>query len=147
MGVFAISGISSQSLIRENCHNSRTSNETNMKFESITKLHKRIKTTSKKIDDDVVSTNNDAKVIFLIYDQFGAISKADFRCNICKTYIFNNDNLSSYKNRTKKSLTHLSHYCFEWRYYFCKYWFFAKKKNADINKVKMALVYFLISWD
>ena len=36
--------------------------------------------------------------IFSIYDQFGAIPKPDSRRIVCKTYIFINSNLLSYKN-------------------------------------------------
>ena len=39
--------ISGQSLIKENPHNSRTSNDIDMKLRSVTKLVKRNKTTSK----------------------------------------------------------------------------------------------------
>ena len=38
-----------QSLIKENCHNSRTSDDIDMKLGPVTKLHKRIKTTSKNL--------------------------------------------------------------------------------------------------
>ena len=44
-----------------------------MKFGSVTKLDKTHKATSKKFDDDVMSGNSDATVIFPIYGQFGAI--------------------------------------------------------------------------
>ena len=40
--------ISGQSLIKVNCHNSRTSDDIDMKLGPVTKLHKRNKTTSKK---------------------------------------------------------------------------------------------------
>ena len=40
--------ISGQSLIKENCHNSRTSDDIDMKLGPVTKLDKRNKTTSKK---------------------------------------------------------------------------------------------------
>ena len=36
--------------------------------------------------------------IFQIYSQFGAIRKPDSRRVVCKTYIFINSNLLSYKN-------------------------------------------------
>ena len=42
--------------------------------------------------------NYDAIVIFLIYDQFGAIQKLDSGRILCKTYIFINRNLISFKN-------------------------------------------------
>ena len=40
--------ISGQSLIKENCHNSRTSDDIDMKLGPVTKLDKRNKTTLKK---------------------------------------------------------------------------------------------------
>ena len=49
-----------------------------MKLAPVTKLHKRNTTTSKKIDDDVMSANYDVIVIFLINDQFRAIRKPLF---------------------------------------------------------------------
>ena len=50
----------------------------------------------KKIDDDVMSQKDDITVIFPIYEQFRAIWKLDSE-NVCKTYIFINSNLLSYK--------------------------------------------------
>ena len=90
--------ISGQSFIKENCHNSRTSDDTDMKLGSVTKFNKRNKATSKKIDDGVVSSNCDVIVIFLIFGQFGAIRKLDSGGIVCKTYIFINSNLLSHKN-------------------------------------------------
>ena len=86
-----------------------------MKLELITKLDKRNKTTSKKIDNDVMSVNCDAIVNFPIYEQFGEIQKSDSGRIVCKTYIFNNRTfyLTKTENRTKKSLTQPSHYWFE----------------------------------
>ena len=46
--------ISGQSLIKENCHNSRTNNDIDMKLGPVTKIEKGNKTTSKKLDDDVM---------------------------------------------------------------------------------------------
>ena len=69
--------ISVQILIKENCHNSRTSDDIDMKLEPVTKLDKRNKTTSKKIDDEVMLENCDVFVIFPFYGQSGAIWKAD----------------------------------------------------------------------
>ena len=45
---------SGQSLIKENYHNSRTSDNIDMKLGPVTRLDKRNKTKSKKIDDDVM---------------------------------------------------------------------------------------------
>ena len=69
-----------------------------MKLGPVTKLDKRNKETLKKIDDDVISANCDVIVIFLIYGQFGAIQTPDSGRIVCKTYIFINSNLLSYKN-------------------------------------------------
>ena len=65
---------------------------------AITKFDKKNKTTSKKFDDDVMSPNCDVIVIFPIYGQFGAIQKLDSGRTVCKTCIFINSNLLSYKN-------------------------------------------------
>ena len=46
--------ISGQTLIKENYHNSRTSDDIDMKLGPATKLDKRNKTTSKKVDVDVM---------------------------------------------------------------------------------------------
>ena len=68
-----------------------------MKLGPVTKLDKRKKTTSKKIDDDVMSANCDVMVLFLIYAQFGAIRSPDSGRIVCKSYIFINSNLLFYK--------------------------------------------------
>ena len=52
MGVFQIS---SQSLIKENCHNSRNSDNIDMKFEPVTKLDQKDKKTAKQFGGDVMS--------------------------------------------------------------------------------------------
>ena len=65
--------ISGQSLIKENCHNSRTSDDTAMELGPETKLDRRNNTTSEKFHDDVMSANCDIIVFF--YGQFGAIQK------------------------------------------------------------------------
>ena len=57
-----------QSYIKENCHNSRNSDNIDIKPGLVTKLDKRNKTTSKKFDDDVMSENCEVIVIFPIYD-------------------------------------------------------------------------------
>ena len=69
-----------------------------MKLGPVTKIDKRNKITSKKFDDDVVSANCDILLIFSIYGQFRAIRKPDSGRIVCKTYIFINSNLLSYKN-------------------------------------------------
>ena len=49
--------ISCRSLIKEICHSSKTSHDIDMKVGSVTKLDKRNKTASKRIDDNVMSAN------------------------------------------------------------------------------------------
>ena len=64
--------ISGQSLIKENCHNSRTSDNIGMKLGPVTKLKRETKKV-KKINDHIMLENCDVTVIFPIFDQFGAI--------------------------------------------------------------------------
>ena len=97
-GVISDFRISGQSLVKRNCHNSRTSDDIDMKLGPVTKLDKRNKTTSKKIDDDVMSENCDVIVIFRIFGQFGAIRRPDFGHRVCKSYVFSNKKLLCYKN-------------------------------------------------
>ena len=84
--------------MKENSHNSRTSNDIDMKLGTVTKLDKRNTATSKKIYDYIMLANCDVVVIFSIYGQFGAIPKPDSRRIVYKTYIFINSNFLSYKN-------------------------------------------------
>ena len=90
--------ISGQSLIKENCCNSRTGYDIDMKLESVTKLDKRNKTTSKKFDVYFMSENCDIIVIFRIFHQFGAVRKSDSGDRVCRSYVFSNSNLLSYNN-------------------------------------------------
>ena len=68
-----------------------------MKLGPVTKLDKRKKNV-KKFPHDVMSASCDVIVIFPIYSQFGAIRKPNSGRMVCKTYIFINSNLLSYKN-------------------------------------------------
>ena len=88
-----------------------------MKLGLVTKLDKKNKTKSKTFDDDVMSKNCDVIVIFRIFGQFGAVWRPDSRhraesaevmFSVTVTFC-----LTKTENRTKKSLTQLSHYCFE----------------------------------
>ena len=69
-----------------------------MKIGPVPKIDKKNKTTTKKIDDNVMTEKCDIIAIFPIYVQFGAIRKPDSGRIICKTFIFINTNLLSYKN-------------------------------------------------
>ena len=64
--------ISRQSLINVNCHNSRTSDDTDMKLSPITKRDKKDKATSKKFCDDVMSENCHFSDLWPIYGQSGS---------------------------------------------------------------------------
>ena len=63
MAVFAIFGFLINPL-QKNCHNSRTSNDIDMKLGPVTKLDKKNTATSEKLDDDVLSANGDVIVTF-----------------------------------------------------------------------------------
>ena len=75
--------ISGQSLMKEYCHNSRTSHDIDMKLRPLTKLDKRNKTASKNVVNDVMSVNCDVILIFPIKSQFGAIQKLDSGRVVC----------------------------------------------------------------
>ena len=53
---------------------------------------------SKKCDGSTMSENCGIIVILTIYGQFRAIRKPDSGYIVCKTYVFINSNLISYKN-------------------------------------------------
>ena len=56
--------ISCKSLMKESSRNSRIINYVDMKLGPVAKLENRNKTTSKKIDDDVISANCDVWLIW-----------------------------------------------------------------------------------
>ena len=66
-----------------------------MKLGPVIIIDKRNKTTSK---NDVMSVNCDVLVIFPIYGEFGTVQKPGSGRIVCKTYIFINSNLLTYKN-------------------------------------------------
>ena len=74
--------ISVQFFIRENCHNSRTSNDVDLKFGPVTKTDKKYTAKLKTFDNDVISKNFDAAIIFPIYGQFDAFWKSDSGCMV-----------------------------------------------------------------
>ena len=59
--------ITGQSLMKENCQNSRYGNDIDIKLRPVTKLDKRNKIPSKQFDNDVMSENYDIIFIFPIY--------------------------------------------------------------------------------
>ena len=78
-------------------------------------LTREAKQRQKKITNDVLSEDCDVIVIFRIFGHFGAVRGADSGHRVCKTYVFINRTFSLAKteNKTKKSLTQLSHYFFQ----------------------------------
>ena len=64
--------------MKENCHNSRTSDDIDIKLGPVTKLDITKKKVRKKMDDDVMSENCDI-AIFWIFGQFGAVRRLDSR--------------------------------------------------------------------
>ena len=77
--------ISDQSLIKENCRNSRTGDDIDMKLGPVNKLEKRNKTTAKKFEFDVMSENCDVSVMFRIFGHFGAVRRPDYGHRFCKS--------------------------------------------------------------
>ena len=61
---FPNSGFLFQSLLKKICHDSRTSNDIDMKLGPITKLYKRNMEASKKFEDDIMSKNCDVLSFF-----------------------------------------------------------------------------------
>ena len=106
----------------------------------LTWIDKRNKTTSKKIDVDLMSENYDVIVIFRIFGQFGAIRRPDSGHRVCKSYVFSNRNLLSYKNwKQNLKISNTALTLLLW----VKVLFWTKnanflQKNADISKIKGA---------
>ena len=72
-----------------------------MNFGPVTKIYERNKTILKEFDDNVILKNYDVIMFFSIYGQSEAIQKLDSGRIICRTLIFINSNLLSYKNWKK----------------------------------------------
>ena len=108
----------------------------------VTKLNKRNKTMSKKIDDDVISAIWDVIVIFPVYGQFGANWKSASGRIVCKTPIFINNSLLSCKNwkQNWKILNTAVTILFWVKVQFLhKKADFLQNKYTDISKIKTAL--------
>ena len=67
--------ISGQSLIKENCRNSRARDDIDMKLGPVFRLDNGNKTKSKNFEVDFMSENCDVIVIFRIFGQFGAVRR------------------------------------------------------------------------
>ena len=89
--------IPGQALIKENCHNSRTSDDIDMKVGPVTKLYKKNKTTSKKLAMKSCLQIVTSWSFLSVYDQFWAIQKLDSGHRV-SNYLFVYGNLLSNKN-------------------------------------------------
>ena len=114
-GVFPNSRFLVKSIIKENCHNSRTSDDIDMKLGPITKLYKRNKTTSKNFDEIRHARKLWRHCHFFNLWPIWSNPGSSSRRRVCKLMFSLKVTfyLTKTENRTKKSLTHLSHYCFE----------------------------------
>ena len=101
-GVISDFRISSQSFIKEICHNSRTSNDNEMKLGPITKLNKRNMAMSKNLTMTSCRQIVSSLSFFQFMAKFGAIRKPDCGRMVCKSDIFINNNLTKTENRSKK---------------------------------------------
>ena len=107
--------MSGQSLIEENCHNSRASDDIDMKLEPVSKLDKKNKTTQKKIDNDVMSKIVTSSPFFAFLsnlEQSGGRILDTEGAKVLFSVIVT-ISLTKTQNRTEKSPTQVSHYCFE----------------------------------
>ena len=100
--------ISGQSLMKGNGHNSRISYCINIKPKPVTNLDKENKTTSKKIDYDVILEHWTSLSFFHFIEQESGLESAKLTFSLITTFYF-----TKTENKTKKPLTQLSHYCFE----------------------------------
>ena len=69
-----------------------------MKLGPVAKLDKTNKTTSKKFDVDIIPETCHVIVFFRIFGQFGTVRRPGSGHRVCKSYVFSNSNLLSYKN-------------------------------------------------
>ena len=86
-----------------------------MKLGPITKSYKIKKQCQRKLDDDIMSVNCDVIVVFSIYGQSGATGSRIPDAQIVKLTFSLIVTFYPTKtaNRIKRSLTQLSHYCFQ----------------------------------
>ena len=109
-GVFSIFRFLANPLYPKNvitCHN-RTCHDIDMKLGPAIKVDKRSNGDVKKFNDYVISENCDVILLFPIYGQFAAIWKPNLHFSLTITFY-----LTKTENKTKKSVTQLSYYCFE----------------------------------
>ena len=132
--------------MKENCQNSKTRDDIDMKLEPVTKIENGNKTTSKNLVMTSFWYIMTSLLCFLIYGQFGSIRKLHSRRIVCKTHISIESNFLFYKNWKQKSyknfntvLTILFWVKVLFWQKFCSFSKKKKKKNAGISKIKRAL--------
>ena len=126
--MFPIYGFLVKSLITKNYHNSRTSNDINMKLESLTKIDNR----RQEIDQRVMPATYKWIFVFLIYGQFleqPGSSILDAWSIVFKFLLKITFYLTNTESRTKTTSTELSHYCFKKDYP----WVFYEKMTNDLK--------------
>ena len=101
--------------MNKNCHNSRTSNDTDLNLDQYVTFKRKTLQHQKKFDDEVMLENYDVIATFLIDGQFGAIWKPNsgtwsVKLLFSLVVVFC---LIKTENKTKTSLTQLSCHCFE----------------------------------
>ena len=112
-GVISDFRISGQSLIKENCHNSKTSYDIDMKLGPVTKCDKRNKVTSKRFGNDVMLANYNVIVfsdLWPIWSNSRITNAKSVKLTFSLRATFY---LTKTENRTKTFLAQFSHYCFE----------------------------------
>ena len=97
-----------QLLIKENCHNSRTSDDVEIKLRPATKPDKRNKTTSKQFDDYIKLGNCDEIVIFFNLRPICSNHIPDALSVKLMVLLIVTFYLTRKENGTKKSLTQFS---------------------------------------
>ena len=120
-------------------YNSRTSCYIGMKLGSVNKTDKRNKLTSYKLDDDLMSLSScddycrfsKFKPMWSNFETGSVKSVKSVNLQICKTYIFINSNLPSYKNcKQNEEISNTALTILLWvkaLLLLIKRWFFAKK--------------------
>ena len=105
--------ISGQSLINENCGNSRTSNDVGMKLGPVTKLDKRNTATSKKLMMTSCQQMSLSNFWFMTnLEQSGSWIPDAWSVKLIFSLIIT-FYLTKIENRSEQSLTQLSYYCFQ----------------------------------
>ena len=104
-----------KSLINKDCYKSRTSNDIDIKLWPTSKIEKKNTMTSKKLENNIISTKYDVVVIFSIYGQYGAMLKTN---SLILGFSLMATSYPRKLGHRTKSLTQPWYYCFERKYYY-----------------------------